>query len=110
MTIGTNDFSTPAGPTPGSVIGFTSGSVAGPAPDSVTNPAPGFVAGPAPDSVTIPVPGVVAGCVIPVVIDPTKGNYFYAKQVTAEDFTSSKLYLKGTIWIGGIPFGKTGEA
>ena len=27
-----------------------------------------------------------------------------------EDLTNSKLYIKGTIWIGGIPFSETGEA
>ena len=57
-----------------------------------------------------PAPGVIAGRVASMVIDPTKGNYFYEKQVTAEDLTSSKLYMKKTIWIGGIPFGETGEA
>ena len=108
--MGTDDFFAPAGPSLGSITGPTPGSVAGPAPDSVTSPAPGSVAGPAPDSVTSPAPGVVAGRVAPVMINPTKGNYFYRKQVTAEDLTSSKLYMKGTIWIGGIPFGETGEA
>ena len=28
----------------------------------------------------------------------------------AEDLTSSKQYMKKTIWIRGIPFGETGEA
>ena len=28
----------------------------------------------------------------------------------AEDLTSSKLYMKVTIWIGGIPFGEIGKA
>ena len=106
----TDDFSAPASPSPGFVTGPTPGSIAGPAPDSVTSPAPGSVAGPAPDSVTGPAPSVVAGRVALVVIDPTKGNYFYGKQITVEDLTSSKLYMKGTIWIGGIPFGETGEA
>ena len=108
--MGTDDFSAPAGPAPGSVTGPTPGSIAGPAPDSVTSPAPGSVAGPAPDSITGLAPGVVAGRIAPVVINPTKGNYFYGKQVMAEDLTSSKLYMKGTIWIGGIPFGETGKA
>ena len=110
MTIGTDDFSAPAGPALGSVTGPTPGSVAGPALDSITSPAPCSVAGPTPDSVTGPAPGVVAGRVAPVVIDLTKGNYFYGKQVMAKDLTSSKLYMKGTIWIRSIPFGETGEA
>ena len=100
--MGTDDFSAPTGLAPSSVTG--------PAPDSVTSPAPSSVAGPTPDSVTGPGPSVVAGRVAPVVIEPTKGNYFYGKQVMAEDLTSSKLYMKGTIWIGGIPFGETSEA
>ena len=108
--MGTDDFSAPAGPSFDSVTGPAPGSVASPAPDSVTSPAPGSVASPVPDSVTCPAPGVVAGRVAPVVINPTKGNYFYGKQVTAEDLTSSKRYMKGTIWIGGIPFGETGKA
>ena len=110
MSMGIDDFSASTGPAPGFVTGPASGSVAGPAADSITSPAPGSVAGPAPDSVTGPALGVVADRVAPVVIDPTKGNYFYGKQVTAEDLTSSKLYMKGTIWIGGIPFSKTDKA
>ena len=110
MTIGTDDFSAPAGLAPGSVTVPAPGSIAGPAPDSVTSPAPGSVAGPAPDSVIGLAPGVVAGRVAPVVINPTKSNYFYGKQVTVKNLTSSKLYMKGTIWIKGIPFGETGEA
>ena len=97
MTMGTDNFSAPAGPASGSVIGPAPGSVAGPAPDSVTSPAPGFIASPAPDSVTGPAPCIVASCIAPVVINSTKSNYFYGKQITAKDLTSSKLYMKGTI-------------
>ena len=97
MTMGTNDFSAPTGTAPGFVTGPSLGSVAGLAFNSITSPAPGSVAGPAPDSITGPAFNVVAGRVAPVVIDPTKSNYFYGKQVTAEDLTSSKLYMKGTI-------------
>ena len=110
MTIGTNDFSAPADPAPGFVTDPALGSIARPAPDSVTSLASGSITGPAPDSVTDPAPDVIAGRVALVVIDSTKGNYFYGKQVTTEDFTSSKLYMKGTIWIRGIPFGETGKA
>ena len=91
MTMGTEDFFAPAGP--------AHGFVTGPALDYITSLAPGSVAGPALDSVTGPAPGVVASRVAHVVIDPIKSNYFYGKQVTAEDFTSSKLYMKRTIWI-----------
>ena len=110
MSMGTGNFSASAGPAFGSVTGPALGSVAGLAPDSVTSPALGSVAGSTSDSVTGPAPGVIAGRVAPVVIDPTKNNYFYGKQVMVEDLTSSKLYMKETIWIGGIRFGETGEA
>ena len=110
MTISIDNFFAPAGPALSSVTGPTPGSIAGLAPDSVTSPASGSVAGPAPDSVTGPAFGVVADRVAPMVIDPTKGNYFYGKQVTAEDLTSSKLYMKEIIWIGGILFSETGKA
>ena len=106
----TDNFSASAGPISGFVTSLAPGSIAGPVPDSVTSLAPGSIAGPAPDSVTSPAPGIIAGRVTPVVIDSTKGNYFYGKQVTAEDLTSFKLYMKRTIWIGGIPCGETCEA
>lgn len=41
-------------------------------------------------------PGAVAGRIAPVVMDPNT-TFYYGKQVSAEDFTSSKLYIKGTI-------------
>ena len=108
--MGTDDFFAPVSPAPGSITGPAPSSVAGPALEYITSPTPGSIAGPAPNSVTGPALGVVAGRVAPVVIDPTEDNYFYEKQVTAEDLTSSKLYMKGTIWIGGIPFDETGKA
>ena len=118
MIIGTDHFSTLADPAPGSVTnlapgsvtGSTPGSVASPAPDSIISPAPGSVAGPAPDSITNLAPGVVASRVTPVVIDSTKDNYFYGKQVTAEDLISSKPYMKGIIWIRDILFDETSKA
>ena len=110
MTMITEDFLAPAGPASGSVTDPAPGSVAGPATDSVISPTPGSIASPAPDSITGPAFGVVAERVALVVIGPTKGNYFYGKQVTAEGLTSCKLYMKETIWIGAIPFGKIGEA
>ena len=91
MTIDTDNFFAPAGPTPDFVIG----------------PAPGYIAGPAPDSVRVPAFGVIASRVALIVINPNKSNYFYRKQIRAEDFTSFKLYIKEIIWIGGIPFGET---
>ena len=69
--MGTDDFSAPASPALGSFAGL--------APDSVTSPASSSVAGPAPDFVIGPAPSVVAGRVALVVIDHTKGNYFYGK-------------------------------
>ena len=124
--MGTDNFSAPASPASSSVTGPASGSVAGPALGYGTGPAPSFVAGstldsvtspasgsvvcPTPDSVTSAAPSDVAGHVVLVVIDSTKGNYFYRKQVMTEDLTSFKLYMKGTIWIRGILFGKTSKA
>ncbi len=93
MTIGINNSSTPAGPAPDSVVGPAAGSVAGPATGAVTGPAL----------------GAVAGRVAPVVMEPNT-PFYYGKAVTAEDFTSSKLYMKETIWIGGIPFTDTTDA
>ena len=109
MTIGIDDFSSPAGPTSSSVIGPTLGSIAGPTLDSVISPASGSVADPAPNFVTGPAPAIVTSHIAPVVIDLTKSNYFYEKQVMAENLTSSKLYMKRTIWIGAIPFRETGK-
>lgn len=99
--MGIDDFSAP--------VDLIPDSIANPALGSITGPAPGSVAGSIPDSVIGPALGVVVGCIALVVIDPTKSNYFYGKQVTAEDLTSSKLYMKRTIWIGRILFDETGE-
>lgn len=96
------DISVLASPTPGSI--------AGPTLDSVTGLVLGFVTSFAPDSVTGPAPGVVAGHVAPVVRVPIKGNYFHEKQVMVQDFTSSKQYIKGTIWIVRIVFREISEA
>lgn len=119
--IRTDDSSVSAGPTPGSVPGPAPGFVADLAPKFVASPAPGFVAGPAlgsindstpgsindsaPSSVIISALGAVAGRVALVVVD-SKTSFFYGKQVIAEEYTNSKLYTKGRIWIRGIPFGK----
>ena len=108
--MGTDDFSAPASLASSSVTGLAPGSVASPALDFITCLIPGSVACPTLDSVIGPAPGVIAGHVALVVIDSTKSNYFYGKQFTAENLTSSKLYMKRTIWIEGIPFGKTGKA
>lgn len=56
-----------------------------------------------------PAPGAVAGRVAPVVMEPNT-PFYYGKAVTAEDFTKTKLYMKGTIWVGGIPFTDTTDA
>ena len=113
-TIGTNDSFVFAGPVFGSFIGLTPGFVAGSALNFVAGPALGSVAGSAPGSindstlgsVTVPVSGAVASRIASKVINP-KTTFFYGKEVTAEDYTSSKFYMKGTIRIEGIPFGKT---
>ena len=109
MTIGTDNFFAPVGPVLGSITSPAPGSIAGLAPDSVTSLAFCSVAGPAPDFVTSPASSVIVGRIALLVIDPIKGNYFYGKQVMVKDLTSFKLYIKGTIWIGGIPFGETDE-
>ena len=106
----TDDFSASAGPIPGFVIGPACGSVTGPAFDTIAGPGLDFVAGFTPDSVTSFALGIVAGSVTLVIIDLTKVNYFYGKQVMAKNLTNSKLYIKSTIWIEGILFGETGKA
>lgn len=37
-------------------------------------------------------------------------NWSAGKAATAADLSSSKLYMKGTIWIGGITFNDTTDA
>lgn len=57
------------------------------------------------NSITGPAPGIVTSFslkivlrrVFFVIIDPTKSNYFYGKQVKAVDLTSFKVYIKRTI-------------
>lgn len=74
-------------------------------PGSVTGSAPGFLAGFVFDSIislafgsiTGPAPSVIASYVILMVINTTKGNYFYEKQIMIEDLINSKLYIKKTI-------------
>lgn len=94
MTMGIDDFSTLAGSAPGLVKSLASSFVASLALDSVTGPAL----------------GVVANCVTLIMIESTKSNYFYKKQITIEDLTSFKLYIKKTILIEKILFGETDEA
>ena len=98
----TNNSFVPAGPAHDFVKGPAPCSVASSASDSITGPTHGFVADLATDFVTSPAPGIVASRVAPIMIDLIKSNYFYRKQVMAEDLTSSKLYMKRTIWIKGI--------
>lgn len=73
---------------------------------SITVPTPGFVASPAPDFdndfalgyIIIPAFGTIIGHIALRVMD-SKTTFFYSKQVTAEDYTNSKLYIKETIQI-----------
>ena len=94
MIMGIDDFFAPVNPIPSSVTGPTPSSVAGPAPDSVTGPAPGCIPGPTRNPVIGSAPGIVTGRVAPVMINPTKGNYFYGKQVIAKEFTSTNYIWK----------------
>lgn len=91
-----NDFSMSVGLAPDFVASPPLDSIVALAPNSIAGPDPGFVAGLIPGSVIVLAPGAVAGCVVLVVIDP-KTTFFYSKQITAEDYTSFKLYIKGTI-------------
>ena len=68
----------------------------------------GFVAGPTFDS--IPVASVIPSHIAYVVIDSTKDNYFYRKQVMTKDLTNFKLYIKNIIQIRGILFGEISKA
>lgn len=77
--MGTNDFYVPAG----LKSGFITGSISG------------FVAGSAFGS--IPIPGIIPSRVTYMVIDSTKGNYFYRKQVITKNLTNFKLNIKNII-------------
>ncbi len=46
---------------------------------------------------------------LPVVQDMTK-PFFIGKPVTALDNTTAQIYIKATIWIGGVPFPSLDEA
>lgn len=87
MTIGTNDSFPPAGPAFGPALG----PALGPTPSL----APMF-------DVSL-VSGAIFGHVTSMVIN-LYIMFYYKKAVMAEDLTSSKLYMKKTIWIGEIPF------
>ena len=69
-----------------------------PTPNSIIGLAPGIVA-----SFSL---SVVVCHVFFVVMDSIKRNYIYGKQVKAADLTSFKVYIKRTIWIRRISFGK----
>ena len=105
MTMGTDNFSASPGPTlgfvtgpaPDSILGLALGFIIGPILGSVTNPTPNSVTGLAFGSIAGPAPSVIAGRVPPMVINSIMGNYFYGNQVTTEDLTSSKRYMKGMI-------------
>ena len=90
MTIGIDNSFPPAGPAPG------------PAP----SPAPTFDVGLVSSTIIARISSVIAGRVAPVVIN-YHIRFYYRKAVTAEDLTSSKLHIKGIIWIRGIPFSNT---
>lgn len=107
--IGTNDSSISTGLAPISVASPAFGSIAGPMPGFATVPAPSSVNNIILGYVTVPTLGAITGHIVFVIMDP-KTTFFYGKQVTAEDYTSSKLYMKKTIWIGGILFGRTIDA
>lgn len=93
MTIETDDSSPPTSSAPS----FT--------PSSAPTFDVGLVAG----TVTLSTPCAIAGRNTPVVINPHR-IFYYRIAATAEDLTTSKLYMKGTIWIGEIPFSNTTEA
>lgn len=106
MTIEINYFSAPASSALGSVISPALSFVTGFAPSSADDYALGSVADSAPDLITFSAPDIVSSRIALVLIDPIKSNFFYGKQVTIEDFRSSKLYMKKTIWIRQILFGE----
>lgn len=110
MTIGNDDFFVPGGLTFGSITGPAIDSVAGPTFDSVISPTPDSIAGFALNFVIGPVSGIITGRVTLLIIESTKSNYFYEKQVMAENLTSSKLFIKVIIWMKNILFGRTREA
>lgn len=85
------------------------GSALGPAPGSVLGPALMFDIGLIPSTVTIPVFGVITDPVAFVVINPYI-MFYYGKVIIAKDLTSSKLYIKRTIWIERILFSNIIEA
>ena len=101
ITIGTNDVS----------VNVNSAfiSITDPASRFIIRSTLGFTADPVFDFVIGLVFSVVAGCITFVVINPTKDNYFYKKSIMAEDFTNSKQYIKGTIWIERILFSEIKE-
>ena len=80
MTIGINNSSLPARPTPGL------------APSSTSM----FDANLIPGTVTILAFGLVANCVAFVVTN-SYTTFYFGKLVITEDLTSSKLYIKKTI-------------
>lgn len=102
-------FGSVAGLAPGSVASPAPNSVIGLAPSSVACPAPGFVPDSASSFVIVPASGAIIGYIASVVMD-SKTTFFYGKQVMAEDYISSRLYMKRMIWIGKIPFGETIDA
>lgn len=74
--------------------------------DSVTSYAPTFVNDSTFRSVTISAPCALAGRITFIIMN-LKTTFFYNKQVTVEDYTSSKLYIKRIIWVKRILFNKT---
>lgn len=61
----------------------------------VTNPASGSVASFVSNSILAS--DIIANRIAFVLIDPTKDNYFYKKEIKVKDLTSFKLYMKETI-------------
>lgn len=108
-SIETNNSSVFAGLAPSSSASLAPSSIANPTSDSIAGPALGSVNNSASSSGIILALGAITGHVALVIIDP-KTTFFYGKQVTIKDYISSKLYIKRTIWIRGIPFDETIDA
>ena len=80
-----------------------------PAPSLASSPALTFDIDLIPDAITALAPGTIINYAVLVVID-LHTTFYYGKVVMTKDLTSLKLYIKGTIWIGGILFNNITEA
>lgn len=93
----------PAGPFLGFVTSFILCFVAGSTFHCIIGLVSGLVIGPAFGSIIFSTFSIIAGYKVLVVIN-YKVNFFYKKQITAEDLTNSKLYIKIIISIKKILF------